>query len=377
MLKSVNTLLFSVYALAGWQAVSAEQIPMTPEHWEMSSQAFSFEKYLERDALRLESGGSETLGLVKDLVAQDGTLEFDVAFPEMRAFIGTIWRLQSNFADSELFYLRSHQSGNPDSMQYMPIYNGLDAWQLYSEVGHYAQAMPFDFNQWTHVKLQVAGNLGEIYVKDMDKPKLVMPLHHKPQAGIWGLMVGSVENPKAAAYFSNVSFTAGTPQLHTAALPVVTPVKGTVIEWQVSDTFAEKDLVGTQLPAALQKALKWQKVGVEGDGLLNLAKVQGLAEDKDTVFVKVTLHADKAVVKRLDVGFSDRVKLYCNGQLLFSADDAYKSRDYRFLGSIGYFDSLYLPLQQGDNEVWLAISESFGGWGVKAKLEDMQDVRFK
>jgi hypothetical protein len=51
--------------------------------------------------------------------------------------------------------------------------------------------------------------------------------------------------------------------------------------------------------------------------------------------------------KRLDFGFSDRVRVYLNGNLLFSADDSYRSRDYRFLGSIGWFDSLWLPLAAG------------------------------
>jgi hypothetical protein len=55
-------------------------------------------------------------------------------------------------------------------------------------------------------------------------------------------------------------------------------------------------------------------------------------------------------------------------------DDNYQSRDYRFLGSIGYFDTLYLPLTQGANELLLAVSEDQGGWGVQAKLESLAGV---
>ena len=68
---------------------------------------------------------------------------------------------------------------------------------------------------------------------------------------------------------------------------------------------------------------------------------------------------------------------YLNGRLLFRGDDPARSRDYRFLGSIGYWDALYLPLREGDNEILLAVSEDhedLGGWGVQAKLENLNEL---
>ena len=52
-------------------------------------------------------------------------------------------------------------------------------------------------------------------------------------------------------------------------------------------------------------------------------------------------------------------------------EDNFLSRDYRFLGTIGYYDALYLDLAKGRSELWMALSEDMGGWGVQAKLEDM------
>ena len=46
-----------------------------------------------------------------------------------------------------------------------------------------------------------------------------------------------------------------------------------------------------------------------------------------------------------------------------------------FLGSIGWFDTLYLPLVQGPNEFVVAVSESFGGWGVQARFPDAAGLR--
>ena len=58
-----------------------------------------------------------------------------------------------------------------------------------------------------------------------------------------------------------------------------------------------------------------------------------------------------------------------------SCDTAARSRDYRYLGTIGLFDEVMLPLRDGDNELWLAVSESFGGWGVLARLPDENGIR--
>jgi hypothetical protein len=47
-----------------------------------------------------------------------------------------------------------------------------------------------------------------------------------------------------------------------------------------------------------------------------------------------------------------------------------RSRDYRFLGSIGWYDTIYLPLVAGDNELVVAVSEDLGGWGLQARFPD-------
>ena len=79
-------------------------------------------------------------------------------------------------------------------------------------------------------------------------------------------------------------------------------------------------------------------------------------------------------VKELSFGFSDFVTVYLNDKALYYGADNFMSRDYRFLGTIGYFDKLFLPLKKGTNELWFVVSENFGGWGVKAKFENMDDI---
>jgi hypothetical protein len=146
---------------------------------------------------------------------------------------------------------------------------------------------------------------------------------------------------------------------------------GTIPSWRVSDVFAESALAGKDALGPDDLAPRtWTRLETERSGLANLARLQGIQGRTNTVFVKKIIVSDREQTKRLDFGFCDRARVYLNGRLLFHGDDTPRSRDYRFLGSIGYFDALYLPLRKGENELLLAITEEVGGWGVQAKLAD-------
>ncbi len=44
------------------------------------------------------------------------------------------------------------------------------------------------------------------------------------------------------------------------------------------------------------------------------------------------------------------------------------------VGTIGLFDEVTLALDAGANELWMAVSESFGGWGLVAWIEPQDGV---
>ena len=97
--------------------------------------------------------------------------------------------------------------------------------------------------------------------------------------------------------------------------------------------------------------------------------------EADTVFARVTLHAEAKETRRIRFGYSDRVRVYLNGRRLYSGDNTYRSRDFRYLGTIGLFDAIPLRLAAGENELLLAVSEAFGGWGIQALFPDPAGVR--
>jgi hypothetical protein len=154
-------------------------------------------------------------------------------------------------------------------------------------------------------------------------------------------------------------------------------VPGIVPAWSVSDAFAALDPAPAELPAAAFDGRRWTRLESEPTGLVNLAKVSGVADGADTVWARAIIRSDRARVVAMPFGFSDRAVVYCNGRASFRGDDTYRSRDYRFLGSIGWYDTVYLPLEAGDNGLAIAVSESFGGWGVQARFDDPAGLAFE
>ncbi|HET9676238.1 MAG TPA: hypothetical protein VFP21_01880, partial [Solirubrobacterales bacterium] len=262
---------------------------------------------------------------------------------------------------------------------------GIEGWQLYHGK-RYSVPLVHRFNEWIHVKVVFSGGQAEIYIDNMENPVLFVDgLKRGIEAGSVGVNAGLF----APAHFSGFSYTVmDSPRLKGKA-PGPAPVPPfTIPAWDVSDAFPESALdaprgtaeaagATTTLARDLVAARRWTRLAAEPSGLTDLARVQGLEGDDDTVLVRQVLVSSREQIKRLDFGFCDRVRVYLNGRLLFRGDDTPRSRDYRFLGSIGYFDALYLPLARGENEIVMAISEDVGGWGVQAKLEDFSGITLK
>ncbi len=81
------------------------------------------------------------------------------------------------------------------------------------------------------------------------------------------------------------------------------------------------------------------------------------------------------MTRRFDLGYSDEVSVFLNGRLLFSADDSYSFDAPRRQGLITPDQaSLYLPLQAGENELTLVVTDVFGGWGVIGRFPDGDEL---
>jgi hypothetical protein len=223
-----------------------------------------------------------------------------------------------------------------------------------------------------HVRLVVSGSRAELYV-DGDTAVQVIPRLRGPEgAGEVGFVVqpGTVHVANVVVRPADL---AG-PAARAPAARDSTPAT-IVRSWRVSMPFPESLLVhGTRLDAVHGT---WAVLGVEERGIANLARLAGVAQGRNTVVAAVTLTADHATTVRLRFGFSDRVRVYLNGRLLYAGNDGFGTHDPDFLGIVGLFDELALPLRKGPNELWFAVSETFGGWAITADLPERAGITLR
>jgi hypothetical protein len=322
--------------------------------------------------------------LLKDYELRDGVIDVDVATPANRGFFGIQFRVADDGANAEWVYLRQHKSGLADAMQYTPVLNTGLNWQIYNGPG-FTGAVDIPKDVWFHLRLEVAGAQAKLYVKDMDKPALVMnDLKSGIQKGQVALAVLTGET-----YFSNFEIRA-TPEVpwerHLPAMP-----GGTITKWSVSPAFdALTRNLERPLSAAESAAIKWQEVEAEPPGFVVLYRYRQAPHPRVSfqgdfskrlepqpgmrvIYARTTIDSDRDELKKLFIGYSDDVSVFLNGKILYRGRSAQGFRDPGFLGIVNpENDAVYLPLKKGSNELMLAVSELGGGWGFICRLMDLE-----
>ena len=370
-MKKIVFALIACLALGNFSfsyAQPSTRVSMTASNWTVNSDDFKFENYLGVESIYLPSGFAE----LNDVVFHNGIIEFDIAFPEGRGFPGITFRRQDE-ANYEEFYIRPHQSGNPDANQYTPIFNGMAGWQLYYGEG-YAAPIQYRYDVWNHVKLIIKGTVGEVYINDMDKPLFQ----------IYELKHGDLQGPiaikgNAKSHFANFSYRLDeNPTLQLPVKELAEPDDNVIKTFMVSNAFeADNVIPKQQLEINKLSGLHWTKLDCEYTGTINLARIAQRTNKENAVLVKMTIISDQDQTKLLEFGYSDIAQVFVNGKAVYLGNNTYRSRDYRYLGTIGYFDAVFLELAKGKNEVVIAVMEAFGGWGLKARLSDKDGIELE
>ena len=359
------------------QTKQAQSVPPDSSRWNLEGQA-KVTEYQNRKSLFLD-GGAATL---KDLQMRDAVIDVDVATPATRGFFGIQFRLTDDGANGEWVYLRPHKSGLPDAIQYTPVLNTGLNWQIYSGPG-FTAAVDIPKDVWFHLRVAVAGAQAKLYVKDMDKPALVMnDLKSGVQQGSIALY-----SLTGATYFSNFEVHETPPVSWERHHPVVPP--DTLTKWSLSPAYdAQARNLERPLTKAEINAIQWQEVEAEPPGFVVLYRYReaphlrvSFANDfskrlepqpgMKVLYAKTSIESDRDQVKRLYIGYSDEVSVFLNGQILYRGRSAQYFRDPGFLGIVNLEnDAVYLPLRKGHNELILAVSEIGGGWGFICRLTD-------
>lgn len=349
------------------------EIPLTPARWSIQPDAprtpddtARFETHLGRPSLLLPGGFASANGI--DL--RNGTIDADVATYPKGAFFGVAFHVESPDKYENLFF----RPGASGTIQYSPSWYNMNAWQFYPG-SEYTANPDIPTDRWIHVRLVIKGLEATVYIDSATTPTLVVS--NLAQGGTSGTIgfwaVGG------GGYLSNVRYQPD--PVRYPLKPTRSVLPGAITEgWSISEAFQ----VATVDPGTYPdiKSLRWEPVKAEREGVVMIGRyrkdprvypVSAPPEypvkptpipGTEVVFARTTIHADQAAVRKMWIGYSDDVVVYLNGRPLYSGLNARSSREPSYYGWFYPFaDAVYLPLQKGPNELVLAVSETFGGWG--------------
>jgi len=315
--------------------------------------------------------------ILQDVEIENGTIEFDLVTTGQRSFVGVAFRIQEE-GTYENFYLRPHNSGRFDALQYTPVFHDNAAWQLYSE---YNGNLQIPEGRWVHVRLDISGSRLEARVDGAGEPTLVVERMRGMRGG------GKLA---LLAYFPEAEKNAGYPTAYADFVVRPSDTGGSYLDdeppavesgyvryWLVSQAQPATDDLPTELPATALESSRWARVPSDAEGRVNLAHHAGIPEGarRGRVMARVILRSQRKQVKKLNFGFSDRASVFLNTRILLTGDNNYRSRSQRYLGVMTIDnDALFLSLDKGDNELVFVVDEAFGGWGVTARLADLEGV---
>ncbi|MEM1408383.1 MAG: hypothetical protein AAGG59_16490, partial [Bacteroidota bacterium] len=360
--------LITLTALVLQLSARAQNIVLDTSHLQIQARAYVLEKHKGVDAIYLQ-GGAIT---AKNVSFLNGTIEYDIFLKEERGFPGVYFRGQDDTDDAEYFYIRPHQSGNPDANQAIPRTRGISPWQLYYGA-RYSFPYDYHYNDWTHVKLVVLDDKAQVFLDHSEQPNLSWNLFHEAKGGKVVFTGGNA----SGLHLANLKIDHQDPTLVDFKPITRKPIDDLINSWQISDMFEEKLLDNPDSLELIIKSRKWTgKVEVEEGTAANISRIRNLrGAPGNTVFARVEINSERDHLKLLEFGYSDRAVLILNGKPIYRGTNRFQSRDYRYLGTVGLFDAVYLDLNKGKNTLLIAVSEDFGGWLVTARIQDKQGIK--
>lgn len=366
-MRKAPTGLICLLVLAPGSPAAAERLRFSGHDWSVVRGNARVEKLGGREALRCNTAVVQLEGVT----LENGTIEFDLWTEGGRSFVGVGFRGSESGSDFDHFYVRPHNSGRFDAMQYTPVFHDVSAWQLYPE---FNAAFAIPRHRWMHVKLRVVGRRLDVWLDRQSDPVLsVDHLRGRRSRGsvtLRAFLPGAGEQKEPGTAFADVTVHQETGAAPPAPRTAGEAPEGFIRSWSISDSFAGR-IELEDVEARMASVGEWHVAAADERGRVNLAEHAAIPDGArwGSVLACVTLFAEDTSLVPLSFGFSDIGSIFLNRRPLFVGDNSYRSRSQRYLGVMTVdHEKVFLPLDRGRNELWIAVTESFGGWGLTARL---------
>jgi hypothetical protein len=350
--------------------LSGQVVPLKAEDWVFRPGAVEFGD--SAGVARMKILSSQGNVVLKHGDFSDGTIEFDV-IPIDPGFSQFDFRWQDS-TETECFYFRTARgAGHPyvmEAVQYAPIVKGTMWWDI---MGHYQGNASFSQAAVNHVKLVVSGRRMLVFVNGGASGRATLDIGELEGNTTHGSIGFSGQ-----AIISNLVLKPGKVEglLPVAATDPVANDPRYLRHWQM--TAPDSLAPGVDFSYGLMpgKSTVWQPMDAERLGLINLGRKWMVNRSHQVIWLKTVVHADVAGRYSLRLGFVDEVWMFLNGRFLYTDKNFYGQPVAKIpRGRLSLENAAVgLPLQQGENELLVAVGSNFYGWGIMARFDDLDGL---
>jgi len=368
----ISPLLVVVQLLPALAGAQSRTVPLEASGW-TATDSLRFGTWLGQRSVYINRG----IALADGVELVNGTIDFDMATGPNSENMGLAFHARDRDHYEALLF-RVHESGTNLALEYSPGLNSLAvAWQVFFGEGASA-AIDVPQNRWRHVSVQLLGDTAQVYLDNARTPALTVPhlVVGKDGGGKIGIWAGAFGS---GVYLANIRYTVdATPH----PIPPQRLPARTITDWQLSEAIDASAQTPGTLPAF--STLHWDSVQAESPGIVLINRYRkaptigapasvdsilgGRVAGSKVVYARTTVMSDRDQFRKLDIGFSDGLVVYCNGVPLYSGmHPSGLNNDLGILRPVG--DAVFIPLKKGDNEIVMAVTEFFGGWAYSARWE--------
>lgn len=366
-LLTIAALLFTA---ASADAAESQSIPLQPELWE-SKNDVSFVTYKDKQSIHLNGGFKKQPGAtLKNYQLTDGTIEFEMSINHSKSiFPGIDVRISEQGDGFERIYFRPGNNQQINSFQYHPVYRHIHAWQLY---GQHQRDITMPDQEWFRVRIELRGPRIACYLGDQKHPFFWT---NRLQSGSPS---GAIRFAGAGDYhIANLRIS----KLDNASTGTIDLVSKTLPSTYLSSwkTSPVLELTSNSASATLDQfhelAGEWKNIQAEDQGLVNFSRHLGQNGTVTALLAKTEIIAQGPQKKKLSLGYSDRIDLYLNGELIFSGNNTFRHEDSQMRSRVHLDNNIVeLELSDGSNKLEAIVYERFGGWALMARLKDVKGL---